>query len=248
VRQRRAAILAAVAVVLATSGPASAAQDQREVRAKKACAAGRVDEGVELLADLFTETGDLNYVYNQGRCYQQNGVADKAINRFREYLRRSTELAPQDRQEVEQFIAELEKQEERRATEAALRASQASRPSGADSARLKTIGLGLGAVGALAVGTAVVLSLKVRSEEREVEKKFEMQDKVTTQEVSVWMRDGGRLETFQWVAYGIGAAAFAGGATCYLLGYRGGREKTIAWTWTPDPVRRGLSTSLTVRY
>jgi len=41
---------------------------------------------VDLLAQLFVETGDVNYIYNQGRCYEQNGKFGEAILRFREFF------------------------------------------------------------------------------------------------------------------------------------------------------------------
>jgi hypothetical protein len=67
-----------------------------------------VTDGVAILAELFASTGDLDYVYNQGRCYQQNNRPDEAIARFREYLRRARVLSKGDRDEVESFIKELE--------------------------------------------------------------------------------------------------------------------------------------------
>lgn len=238
-------LVVTIAAFMAFDRPASC-QDAREVRAKTACAAGRVDEGVELLAALFAETGDVNYVYNQGRCYQQNGVTDKAINRFKEYLRRATSLAAADRQEVELFITELEKTERRQAAEAA-EASAAREHTAGDSSRLRKIGLGLSAVGALAVATGVVLSFKVRNWEHEVEQRVDQREMVDNQELSGWMRDGGRLETFQWVAYGVGAAALAGGATCFLVGHRAQREQ-VALTVVPASRGQGMSATLQVRY
>jgi hypothetical protein len=260
-----------IATVLISTGNAHAAPDPRELQAKKACAAGKVDEGVEILADMYAQTGHITYVYNQGRCYQQNGVADKAINRFREYLRRATNITAADRQEVEQFIAELEKQQEERARRDAARTAPPPTeltppppvvtapaqppptveatppPSRFDAGRMRKIGMGLGAAGVLAIGAGVVLSLKVQSFERTLEKDLARGD-LDNQQLSARMRDGARLETFQWVAYGAGAALIAGGATCYLLGYRASEQSAVAWTVAPPPHGRGLTTSLRVRY
>lgn len=86
----------------------AAQEDPRELEARAACAAGDVDKGIAILARLFAETGDYTWVYNQGRCYQQNGRAAPALNRFREYLRRGQNLAAEERSEVEGFIKELE--------------------------------------------------------------------------------------------------------------------------------------------
>src|SRR4051794_6504543 len=154
--------------LVAMAGPARA-DEARQTRAKQACAAGHVDEGIELLAALFAESGDVNYVYNQGRCYQQNGKVDQALNRFREYLRRATSASVEERREVEGFISDLERQREKPA------ATPAPAPGGpldqGDGGRhLRTAGLTLAAVGAVAVGTGVVLSMKVQSAKRDVER------------------------------------------------------------------------------
>src|SRR5207244_1269155 len=102
--------IALVAALLLSSGQARAEEESRQVKAKHACAAGRVEEGVEILAGLYAESGDVNYVYNQGRCYQQNGRVDQALNRFHEYLRRATSASSEERHEVQGFIDELERQ------------------------------------------------------------------------------------------------------------------------------------------
>jgi hypothetical protein len=60
----------------------------REDEAKKACAVGDVSKGIDILAELFVESNRFVFVYNQGRCHQQNGHWEKAINRFEEFLRK----------------------------------------------------------------------------------------------------------------------------------------------------------------
>jgi hypothetical protein len=83
-------------------------REQAEAEARKACAAGRVGEGIEMLAALLTEYGHPNYIYNQARCYQQNGKPEQAISRFKEYLRAAQDVTPDERARVERFIRELE--------------------------------------------------------------------------------------------------------------------------------------------
>ena len=82
----------AVALCAGQSGrgkaQAATPREQAELEARKACAAGRVGEGIEMLAALLTEYGHANYIYNQARCYQQNGKLEQAISRFKEYGRR----------------------------------------------------------------------------------------------------------------------------------------------------------------
>ena len=109
---RRTLSTAASLLVLAAAHPQAWAQaeDPRPRDAKAACAAGQVDKGIALLAELYAETDQISWVYNQGRCYQQNGRPEEAINRFREYLRRDDGTNPRYKAEAEQFITELEQE------------------------------------------------------------------------------------------------------------------------------------------
>jgi len=92
------------------AAPAARAQqgDAREVEAKKACLGGHPDRGIELLADLYAETSDPTYIYNQGRCFEQNGRNADAVVRFREYLRKATNLAADERAQVQARIDVLD--------------------------------------------------------------------------------------------------------------------------------------------
>src|SRR5687768_17021374 len=69
-------------VAFGQSGAGAAANDRREDEARKECLAGRTQRGIDLLAELFTETKDPNYIFNQARCFQQNSRPDEAIGRF----------------------------------------------------------------------------------------------------------------------------------------------------------------------
>src|SRR4051812_26823182 len=87
------AVLVATLVVPASLAHAAPprTREQREADARKACAAGHVEEGIEILADLYAGYSHPNYIYNQGRCYQENGKGEQAVARFREYLRVATD-------------------------------------------------------------------------------------------------------------------------------------------------------------
>ncbi|HEY7375006.1 MAG TPA: hypothetical protein VIF57_22780 [Polyangia bacterium] len=91
--------------------PAAAhAADSREARereARKACFTGNVDRGVEILVDLYGETGHPNYIYNQARCFERNGKYDQAVLSYEDYLRKATNLPEAERAQVEKSIAEL---------------------------------------------------------------------------------------------------------------------------------------------
>jgi hypothetical protein len=90
------------------------------MQARKACAAGQVERGIELLAEIIAERNDPNAVYNQARCYQGNGRPEQALARFREYLRIAPRLTPPERRQVDGFIRELEHDLDARARRAQL--------------------------------------------------------------------------------------------------------------------------------
>jgi tetratricopeptide (TPR) repeat protein len=116
-RRRRAGYCLATALALVVPATAAAqprSREAREAEARKACAAGQVEKGIEVLAELLVELGHPNYVYNQARCYQQNGRAEEAINRFREYLRAAPKISASERQRVEGFVSELQAELARR--------------------------------------------------------------------------------------------------------------------------------------
>jgi hypothetical protein len=69
---------------------------------------GDVARGVALLADLYIDTEDPTYIYNQGRCYEQNSRCAEAIDRFREYLRKATKAKAEDRADAERHMVECE--------------------------------------------------------------------------------------------------------------------------------------------
>jgi hypothetical protein len=81
-------------------------QDPRESQARKDCLTGKVESGVALLAEMFIETKKPTLIYNQGRCFEQNGRPEEAINRFREYLRLAKNLSNQEKEEAEKHIAD----------------------------------------------------------------------------------------------------------------------------------------------
>jgi hypothetical protein len=67
-------VLFAGCVVLFATGSARAGGiDARERQAKRACMLGDTKKGVEILTDLYLDTSDATYIFNQGRCYEQNG-------------------------------------------------------------------------------------------------------------------------------------------------------------------------------
>jgi len=103
----------AVALVLGATR-AGADGDPREVKAREDFAAGRYQQALDAFAKLYAETVHPTYLRNIGRCYQNMGDPDRAIISFRDYLRKKKEITPEERAEVEGFIAEMEALKNRR--------------------------------------------------------------------------------------------------------------------------------------
>ena len=100
--------LPAAVVLLAGSSAMGASVESKERAAKKACLLGDVDKGAEILADIYVSTNDPTYIYNQGRCFEQNGMNDRAVLRFKEYLRKAKGLSRADSDAVLKKIDELQ--------------------------------------------------------------------------------------------------------------------------------------------
>jgi hypothetical protein len=76
-------------------------------KARVECAAGNYQLGVRLLAELWVKTKDTTWIYNQARCYEQNGQNEGAATKFREYLRVEKSLPSDDVRAIESRIAML---------------------------------------------------------------------------------------------------------------------------------------------
>ncbi len=86
--------------------------DQREIQGRAQFARGDYQGALDIYVTLFAEKGDPVYLRNIGRCYQELEQPEKAINSFRDYLRRG-HVKPAERAEVEGFIAEMEQLQKR---------------------------------------------------------------------------------------------------------------------------------------
>jgi len=105
----RTVFLVAGVLLLASHGALAAGGQEAQVRAaKKACLLGDTKKGSEILADLYVDTNDATFIYNQGRCFEQNGQKEQAILRFEEYLRKDKNLPPEDADAVRKRIDSLQ--------------------------------------------------------------------------------------------------------------------------------------------
>lgn len=215
----------------------------REKAAKKACALGDYEKGTEILADLLVETDNVVYIFNQGRCYQQNDRWERAIARFREFLRKAENLTRAQRAQTERHIAECEaalRRSEppaapapphespprsepsvptpvpRQATEA--QAPPANPTSNAPpSSPVSNPGRGLRIAGLVlgGVGVAAIGSgVFCTLKTRSITSNERKYGATPAQE-----DERKRYETWGWVSYGVGAAALTTGVVLYLVGW-----------------------------
>jgi tetratricopeptide (TPR) repeat protein len=94
------------------------AEDPREVAGRALFVKGEYERALDIYANLFAETGDPLYLRNVGRCYQKLKRPEKAIDAFRDYLRRAR-IKPAERQEIEGFIQEMKELQAQQAAAAA---------------------------------------------------------------------------------------------------------------------------------
>jgi hypothetical protein len=211
--------------------------------AKKACAMGDFQRGADILTDLFVDTNDPTYVYNQGRCYQQNNRFEQAVSRFREYLRKAKDLSDSDRAETERQIADCEEQMAKVAQvapppvvatpPAAHVESPAPTPElatpevsnkpttsppldGSQGKGLRVAGIVFVVVGVAAVGTGVGLAVKANG--------------LSTKPPYSQSRENERasLKTWGWASYGVGAGAIATGTILYIVGWPSDQSSSVA--------------------
>src|SRR5262245_41479498 len=124
-RPVRRTLLISTALVLACAALAGSAradegEDKRPTAALAACASGDVTKGITILGELYAETRNPAFVFNQGRCYQKNNQLEQARSSFTEYIRIGTSEPPEDIQRAQGFVKEIDE---------ALAARRANQPS-----------------------------------------------------------------------------------------------------------------------
>lgn len=240
-----------------TGGGAVADRESRERAAKKACLTGDAAKGAEILADLYIDSGNATYIYNQGRCFEQNGRYEDAVARFREYLRKAADASEADRAEAEKHITDCLALVGKKEPEPAKAVAEARPEAGtvvlASPVAAPTMpaqpaavaitqpmpvtespsgagrGLMIAGIVTASVGVAGLIAGVVLNAEYNS----------TTSDLQK-QYDPGRdssnqtTKTLAVVAYGAGAACVAGGAVLYYLGWRAGRAVVV-----PAPVAGG---------
>lgn len=259
---RHAIVLASLSILLvvprATAEPADAREKSNEARL--ACLTGDVARGVRLLAELFVQTKDSTYIFNQGRCFEQNGQQGQAIDRFREYLRITPNLDDATQASVNQHIVACQALLDAHATGPAgesatppARRSEQTTPEPAAPASLTadtastplTVqhpvapgtppsrpGAGLRTTGVIAasLGTAALITGVVLN--------------LTVNSMASDLEQPGAYSrsddarradyaTAAWISYGVGGALVAGGALLYYLGWTSARAGDASVSLAP---------------
>jgi hypothetical protein len=241
-----------VALAAGSAGKAASKQPSQEKAAKKACLTGEFQKGVGILADLYVETNNPTFIYNQGRCFEQNHRWEDAVDRFLEYIRKSPDLSPADKADVDKHIADckghLAEQTPPQPTPvvatsptpapvvqpppppppAEVIAPAPPVPPTRDGAGMRVAGLVTGAAGIVALGVGVFCNLKANG----------LSDDLNTlRQNGGWNQDKESsrksYETAGWIGYGIGAAAVAAGTTLYILGSVRKTDPTSTVALTP---------------
>ena len=221
--------------------------------AKRVCAAGDYRKGVDILADLYVRTDDTTFIFNQGRCYEQNHQWVSAIDRFREFERKTKGLSSEANAEAESHIADckryLAEEEAKTAPPSApppppvMAVPAVAPPQSPDGTvsvakvttpplvqseaggAMRATGLVVAGVGVATLAAAIALNLKANQLARDANK---------TQNPSTESSQKS-YKTGALICYGTGAAALVTGGALYWLGHSRGEPAAVALlpTWTP---------------
>jgi hypothetical protein len=231
-------LLGLLPVLIAARAGRADTLDAKERRARTACLAGDPTLGVRLLSELFVATEDATFIYNQGRCFEQNRRYEDAIARFQEFLRAGKKLTNTVRAQARKHIDDCkellaaEKSEKSQATQAAAMvppmppsgpttstvvAAPATPPVQTDPQErgsagrvLRTTGIVTASAGGAALAAAIIFNLKVNGLARDL--------KGTDGYSADKESDRTHFQTLGWVGYSVGTACVATGAILYGLG------------------------------
>jgi hypothetical protein len=237
--------------------PAARAQtvEIRERTARMSCLSGDYAKGVALLSELFVDSRNPTYIYNQGRCFEQNRRYEDAIGRFQEYLRAGRDLSPEDTANANKHIADCKQLLSEQigpvappsaapvpvptptpAANAAGAKEPASlgvatvtgappAPSGATGSGLRVAGIVVAAAGVVGVAGGILSTLKANS----LASDMETLDGYTADKES----SRKTYRTLGIVGYGVGAAGIVAGGLLYFLGARSGASPSSGVAFVP---------------
>ena len=241
-------------LLFALPGAQAASKGAQERAAKKACLAGDVAKGVDILTDLYLDTNNPTYIFNQGRCYEQNLRYEEALARFREYLVKAVNLSDQDKAGVEKHIAACQSYIGNRGTEASHPVAAAAEvpkvepPAKQDppatgreeepvtsvsqqatrengGSTLGIVGIVTAAIGGAALATGVVLNVKANRMASDLQGEGAYSRSKESQRTT--------YEILGWLGYGVGGACVAAGALLYYFGRDSGHAATSSMALVP---------------
>jgi len=255
-------------LVAASSLAQAATIGSQEREAKTACLAGDYSKGVAILAELYVSTRDATYIYNQARCFEQNGRYEDAIFRFREYQRKRADAGQPPDASADKHIADCRAllDEQRPAVVSpAARAAEAGPASAATepasvgvpvsssgheseaadlevvspSSRSPGAAMRIAGIATAALGVAgVTTGVILHLKVNSLANQLEGGPLSYSRNTESTRKS---YKTGSIVAYGVGAACLVGGATLYLLGYREGKRAQVAVLPTAGSGQLGLS-------
>jgi hypothetical protein len=240
------------AVAAAKRGPGKQA---RERDARTACLNGDYNKGVAILSELFVDTKDPTYLFNQGRCFEQNRRYEDALSRFEEYLRAAQgHLDATDQTAAEKHIADCKERlpDQSGKSQAAGPqpfvlpppstpvgpAATSTEPTPSILAQpesrhtpihkgsgLRTAGIVTASVGVAAGLTGVFLNLKVNGMVKDMD--------TTVGNYETRNADRKTYQTLTWVGYGAGVACVVTGAVLYGVGLGAGGNTSTSVALLP---------------
>jgi len=253
------AFLFLMAGLIATSPARAASRDAKERMARTACLDGDYRKGVAILSQLFVDTKISTFIYNQGRCFEQNARYQEAISRFQEYLRVDKKLSEEDKAETQKHISDCQASIQASLAGQASLAAQSAQPVVAAPAvqappanvapppivpvsvvgeravpshSSPAPGAGLrtaGIITAAVGGAALVAGIILNLKVNSMASDFQTLNGYTDSKES----DRKTYATLAWVSYGVGAACVATGSVLYILGLQGAKQGSTSVTLLP---------------
>jgi hypothetical protein len=248
------ALLPAVVASTAYAKGAGPAEQRLGAEARKACLTGDYQKGIAIPSDLFVKTEAPNYIYNQGRCLEQNAKYEEAIVRFEEYLRVTKGSGAKERGDAQEHIADCRSKvvktasvapapaptppivvqppvaPETKPVETVVQPKSESSPPGRG---LRIAGITAGVLGVASLAAAVMLNLKANSLADDL-------NKPTGYDRSKVSRQS-NYATGTWISYGVGSACLGAGAILYYLGYSSERTSAVALLPLLAPDQAGVA-------
>ena len=178
-------------------------RDAKERAASKACLSGDSTRGVAVLSELFHDSGDASYIFNQGRCYELGKRYQEAVERFHAYLRLEKHLSEADKSDTQKHLSDCQ---------ALLATRQLAPRAPRQPADLRTMGMVVAGIGGVSLAAGIVLNLKANSVASSITPPNTFDRNTENRRQKYVMAS--------WIGYGFGAMGLASGAFLYFASGR----------------------------